>query len=125
MSAAHAQRALAMLQRAKKRGVATSVSISRPGAPGDYNPETGEMEGGTEPVVHTGVGVKVGYEQSDIDGSTIRQGDQRVYADAVNLIRPQSNEQILVGGQPYVAVSVEVIAPGDIDVLYIIQIRGV
>lgn len=124
MSAAYAQRALAMLVRAKARGVATTVSITRAGEPGEYVPETG-ITPGTDPTTFTGVGLKIGYEQSDIDGTRVQQGDQQVYAEAVNLPRPVTGELVTVGAVLYPVVAVEVIAPGDVDVLYIIQIRGV
>jgi hypothetical protein len=123
MSAAHAQRALAMLQRAKERGVATSVSITRAGEPGEYDPETGTSPG-AGPEIFTGVGVRIGYEQKDIDGSRVQQGDQRVYADAVGLPRPKPGELIAVGPDVYTVVAFEAVAPGDVDVLFIIQIRG-
>jgi hypothetical protein len=124
MSAAYAQRALAMLERAKARGVATSVSITRAGEPGEYDPETGPAPG-CDPTTFTGTGLKVGYEQSDIDGTRVQQGDQQVYAEAVNLPRPVLGEPIAVGIGVYAVVAFEAIAPGDVDVLYIIQIRGV
>lgn len=124
MSAAYAQRALAMLQRAKARGLATSVSITRAGEPGEYDPGLGTTPG-ADPTTFTGVGLKIGYEQSDVDGTRVQQGDQQVYAEAVNLPRPVTGELVTVGTALFPVVAVEVIAPGDVDVLYIIQIRGV
>lgn len=124
MSAQDAAKALAMIQRAKAKGRASTVSLTRNGTPGTYNPETGAVEGGSGPVTHSSVGVKIGYSQSDIDGTLIKQGDQQLYVPASGFIRPVTDEQITVGGSTYAVQSVEVIAPGDVDVLYILQIRG-
>jgi hypothetical protein len=125
MSARDAQRALAMIERARAKGRASECKIVRPGAPGEYNPETGQVEGGSDPVTHTAHGVKDGYAQRDIDGTIVRQGDQRVYIPALGFIRPLTTEKLNVDGKDYSIVSVSVIAPGAVDVLYIVQIRGV
>lgn len=125
MSTRDAQRALAMIQRAKAKGRASDVSLTRPGLPGGYNPETGTVEPGTGPTTYASIGVKVGYEQSDIDGTLIKQGDQKLYVPAKGFVRPESDERIMVGAETYAIKAVEVVAPGDMDILYLIQIRGV
>lgn len=128
MSLQDAQKALAMIERARKKGRASEVKITRSvaGSPGIYNPDTGEYEGGTEPStdVYTAPGVKIGYEQSDVDGTLIQRGDQQLYVPALNFVRPVTNEQITVGTTVCAAIGVEVLAPGDTDILYIIQVRG-
>lgn len=124
MSAADAQRALAMIQRAKVKGRASDIALTRPGIPGEYDPESGTVQPGTDPAAYTSIGVKIGYEQSDIDGSLIKQGDQQLYVPAKDFIRPLTGEQLTVGTENYTAQSVEVLAPGDVDVLYVVQIRG-
>lgn len=124
MSIQDAQKALAMIERARARGRASEVKLTRPGTPGTYNPRTGEYEGGSGSVTHTAPGVKIGYEQSDIDGTLIQRGDQQVYVPALGFARPETNEQITVGGAACTAVGVEVLAPGDTDILYILQVRG-
>jgi len=128
MSLQDAQKALAMIERARAKGRASEVKITRAvaGTPSTYNPETGEYEGGTEPsdTTYTASGVKIGYEQKDVDGTLIQRGDQQVYVPALGFIRPVTNEQITVGTTVCAVIGVEVVAPGDTDVLYIIQIRG-
>lgn len=119
-----AQKALAMIERARAMGRAVVVSISRPGTEGEYNIETGLIEGGSDPVTYTAFGVKIGYEQADIDGTMIQRGDQRVYVPASGFTRPDTNEQITVGGKVCIVAGVEVVAPGDIEVLYVVQVRG-
>lgn len=129
MSLQDAQKALAMIERARTKGRASEVKIVRTvaGSPGTYNPDTGEYEGGTEPStdVYTAPGVKIGYEQSDVDGTLIQRGDQQLYVPALGFVRPVTNEQITVGTTACTVIGVEVLAPGDTDILYIIQVRGV
>lgn len=128
MSQLDAQKALAMIERAKAKGRASEVRLTRTvesDDPGDYNPETGEWEGGTTTQTYTAPGVKIGYEQSDIDGTLIRQGDQQLYVPALGFVRPVTNEQITVGESVYTVAGAEVLGPGDTDILYILQIRGV
>lgn len=125
MSARDAQRALAMIERARAKGRASECKVTRPGTPGTYNPATGKVEGGTDPQTYTASGVKDNYDQSDIDGTVIRQGDQRVYIPASGFVRPLTTEKLNVDGTDYNIAGVGVIAPGAVDVLYVVQIRGV
>ncbi len=124
MSQKDAQKALAMIERAKARGRASTVKLSRPGTPGTYNPATGKYEGGSEPITYKAPGVKIGYEQSDVDGAMVQRGDQQLYVPALGFTRPATNEQITVGEEAFTVIGVEILAPGDTDILYIIQIRG-
>ena len=124
MSLKQAQRALAMLERAKSKGLATTVEINRPGTGGTYDPVTGETTGGTEAQTFSGVGAVFNYRAEDIDGTKVIQGDQIVYCDAVNLVRTQPNEPIKIGGRDCTAISLDVVSPGGQDILYIIQVRG-
>lgn len=124
MSTQDAQKALAMIERARKQGRASEVKLTRPGTPGVYNPATGKYEGGSPAQEFTGFGVKIGYEQSNVDGTLVQRGDQQLYVPALGFTRPATNEQITVASKTVMVVSVEVVAPGDTDILYIIQIRG-
>jgi hypothetical protein len=117
-------KALALLNRAKAKGLATTVIINRPGSGGTYDPVTGETTGGTPDQTFTGLGMVAGYQAEDIDGTRVIQGDQIVYAEAVNLVRTEPGEPIIVDGRNCTAISLEVVAPGGEDILYIIQVRG-
>ena len=119
-----AQKALAMIDRAYARGRASVVSLTRPGSGGVCDPITQTCEGGSDPVTYTAIGVKVGYEQSVINGLNIRSGDQRLFVPALGFIRPDVDDHITVGGETYFIISVEVVAPGNEDVLYVIQVRN-
>ncbi len=125
MSLKDAQKALAMIQRAKAKGRAVDVSIYRAGTGGQYDIETGLITGGTPAQTHSGIGVRISYRQADIDGTRIQQGDQLLYVPAQGFVRPAVGEQITAGGTIYNVESVGVLAPGTVDVLYTVQIRGV
>lgn len=144
MSQAHAKRALAAIQRAHSRGLASVVTLERPGKKGEYDPSTGTTKPdgppkGVEDLLEPGyvedgyygytlfyksVGIKAGYSQNDIDGTLIKQGDQQLYVAADGFIRPKTNERIQVGSETYSIASVQVVAPGTTDILYELQIRG-
>lgn len=124
MSQAHAKRTLTAIQHAHNRGLASVVTLERSGKKGEYDPSTGITKPDEPPQVFESVGLKDGYRQSDIDGTLIKQGDQRLHVAAEEFIRPKSNERIKVGEVTYIVQDVGVVAPGDADILYTLQIRG-
>lgn len=125
MSLKDAQKALSMIQRAKAKGRAVDVSIARAGSGGTYDIETGLITGGTPAKTFYGIGVRMDYRQADIDGTRIQQGDQILYVPAQGFTKPVPGEQITAGGTTYNVESVGVLAPGTVDVLYTVQVRGV
>lgn len=124
MSQAHAERALAVIQRAHNRGLASVVTLERPGKKGEYDPSTGTTKPDEQPQIYESVGLKDRYRQNDIDGTLIKRGDQQLYVAAEDFIRPKSNERIKISGVIYTIENVGVVAPGDTDILYSLQIRG-
>lgn len=124
MSQAHAKRILTAIQRAHSRGLASMVTLERPEKKGEYDTSTGTTQPNEPPQTYESVGLKDGYRQSDIDGTLIKQGDQQLYVAAEGFIRPKSNERITVGEVTYSIETVGVVAPGDTDILYTLQIRG-
>ena len=124
MSQAHAKRTLAAIQRAHNRGLASVVTLERSGKKGGYDTSTGKTKPDEPPQTFESVGLKDGYRQSDIDGTLIKQGDQQLYVAAEGFIRPKSNERIKVGEVTYIVQDAGIVAPGDIDILYTLQIRG-
>ncbi|MFA5595938.1 MAG: hypothetical protein WDA26_00045 [Pusillimonas sp.] len=69
MSLKDAQKALAMIQRAKKRGRAAELTFSRSGQ-GEYNPETGEVEGGE--ITFAGTAVVLPASQGTVEAFDVR-----------------------------------------------------
>lgn len=88
-----------------------------------YDPATSSAQPQTMDFVS--VGVALDYRQNEIDGTNVRQGDQKVYMPPEGLPRPKSGDQILLAGRWLNVVSVMVLEPGGPPVLYIVQARGV
>lgn len=124
MTLPEAQDALDMIQEAREEGLASDISIVRPGTEGHYDPATNKWTPGTGPQTFSTVGLKIGYQQRDIDGTRIMQGDQQVYVPALGFVRPVTGEVLNVGDQPYTIINVDVLAPGDTDILYTLQVRS-
>lgn len=89
---------------------------SKPWKPGDKTP-----------VDQTVRGVFLGYERKDIDGTRIKEGDQRVLVPSVDTtgaaIAPTSDHVILRGSESWQVVSVKETKPADQIVYYALQVR--
>lgn len=77
---------------------------------GEYNPETGESEGGAQD--YQGSGLRENYKQRDIDGSVIKQGDVKLLVsplllDGTDTPQPQSQDVIMFDGERYTVQNVE------------------
>lgn len=90
--------------------------------PGVYDPITGTVVN-TE-VTHTANGVKLDYEQRQIDGTNILQGDQRVYLDPLIAEAPQTGDTLTVGTEVFTVVKSRPLAPAGVVVLHDVQIRA-
>lgn len=92
--------------------------------PGGYDPDTGT----TTPDVTTtwdGTGAKFDYEQRDVDGTKVRQGDQRVYMSVVGVANPQTGDTLTIDGIVLNVVASRPLKPASTAVLYDVQVRGV
>lgn len=92
--------------------------------PGGYDPDTGT----TTPDVTTtwdGTGAAFDYEQDDIDGTKIRQGDQRVYMSVAGVVNPQTGDTLTIDGVVLNVVISRALKPASTAVLYDVQVRGV
>ncbi len=93
----------------------------------DYDPRGGAS---SPPTAFDGVGVRLDYEQSDVDGTRILQGDQQVYLGVVSMLPPRPGDTLalldeagnIASQHPVVGVSE--LAPAGVPVLYTLQIRG-
>lgn len=90
---------------------------------GEYNPALGSVER-TE-VDYAAVGVRMDYEQRYIDGTTIQRGDQRLLVPPQGIPKPETGNQIVMGGKPFAIVNVGTIDPDGKPALYELQLRGV
>jgi hypothetical protein len=91
--------------------------------PGEYNPATGSVE--EQPVEYPSVGVRLDYEQRHIDGTVIRQGDQKLLLPPQNVPRPETGNVVMMNGKPFRVVSVGAVDPNGLPALYELQLRGV
>ena len=101
------------------------VTLRRPGT-GEYDPGTGTVD--SEPTDYPGTGAKFDYEQRNIDGTKILQGDQQVYLavqqdNGQAMPRPKAGDLVLVGTEAWRVVTAESIEPASVPVLYIVQVR--
>lgn len=119
----YARPAATALRMLKRYGA--PVTLRRPGT-GEYDPGTGTVD--SEPTDYLGTGAKFGYEQRNIDGTKILQGDQQVYLavqqdNGQAMPRPKAGDLVLVGTEAWRVVTAEAIEPASVPVLYIVQVR--
>lgn len=94
---------------------------------GEYNPDTGGQD-----VVWTetnGSGLRTNYDQQDIDGSYILQGDTRILlsptaADGSDIPDPSTNDVILFDGSEYNIIRVGLWDFAGVSCGYELQCRG-
>ena len=92
--------------------------------PGDYDPATGSTIGEVT-TTYNGVGAKFDYEQRNIDGTQIRQGDQRVYLSAIDIVNPQTGDHLTINTKVFEVIASRPLEPADTPVLFEVQVRGV
>ena len=90
--------------------------------PGAYNPSTGAV-GATSPVDVATRGILISYRDSQINGTTILQGDRKCIIKAD--INPFVGDKLLVGGEALSIISVKRVPLGDDGtvIVYILQVR--
>ncbi|SDF81575.1 MULTISPECIES: hypothetical protein [unclassified Duganella] len=97
----------------------------------DYDPGTGGPVPGTGGEVDLeGTGVKLNYNQDDIDGTLIKQGDQQLLLstlqrDGATMPLPTTADVVLIGAKVYTIANVINLEPTDVSLLYTLQLRGV
>lgn len=112
-SAASAQKML------KKYGQAGAIERKGQGTP------TKPWESGSESVTsHAVTCVVTGYAASLIDGSAIKAGDKQVIIAARGLgIVPETTDIVVLANERYSIVSVEIVSPAGIPIIYKVQAR--
>lgn len=94
---------------------------------GEYNPETGGQ--GVVWTDTSGSGLRTNYDQQDIDGSYILQGDTRILmsptaADGSDIPEPSTNDMILFDGNEYNIIRVGPWDYAGVTCGYELQCRG-
>ena len=105
----------------KKYGAPATLTRSVPGA---YDPATGTTAAPTV-TAYTGTGAKFDYAQRDIDGTLIKQGDQRVYLAVVGIVQPQTGDRLTIAGVAFTVAASRPLQPALTAVLHDVQVRGV
>jgi len=89
---------------------------------GAYDPATG-----TAPTTNNDTTVRAalfGYQDSQIDGTRILQGDRRaVIAPSFVVVPPEPGDLVLVGGETLRVISARQVNPAGNALLYIAQVR--
>ena len=91
--------------------------------PGSYDPDTGAVAAGTT-ATYTGSAAVFDYEQRDIDGTTIKHGDRKMYLQAI-AITPQTGDLVSFGGSVFTVLASRPTNPAGTVVLHELQVRGV
>ena len=94
------------------------TEVKEPSNP--WDPSTGE----TVVTEYTVQAVVTEYAQRLIDGVSVKYGDKLVLVASSGLaVTPAPNDSISVGGQTFSVVSVNVVAPGGVPLVYNLQAR--
>ena len=88
---------------------------------GNYDPSVGGIVGGV-PVVIDGYGYPSGYNNNEVNGTSIQAGDIRLVCEKL-AERPAIDWQCLVDGQDYDVKDVRPIRKSGVDIIYIVQLR--
>jgi len=121
MSAYDYDRAASSVRRMLERfGRDVILRKSRPAA---YDPATSTVAVGTQHF--TATGVLLSYAQSEVDGTLIRQGDQRLLMAVEPLLRPETGDNVVIDLQVFTVIDVRATEPAGVAVLYELQLRGV
>lgn len=86
-----------------------------------YDPDTDTFTEETETSSFKGL-VTV-FKSSDIDGEMILRDDKRILIAAESISKPNNGDKITDGSVTYTVVNTEEVKPGDVAVLYMVQVR--
>jgi hypothetical protein len=99
------------------------VLVSRAGAGGGYDPDSGFVD--EEAVqVWSANGVEFQYNQREVDGSLIQSGDRRVLIAPSLGTTPQSGDVVTLGQTRLEVVESRPLQPAGVVVLHEVQARG-
>lgn len=102
-----------------------AVTLTRPSSSAAiYDPATG-IATPVSPATYTGQGYPYRYESSEIDGTNVRVGDQRLLLATSGMVLPQTGDTVIVGGTTYSVVRGRQERVAGTAVFYEAQIRGV
>jgi len=97
-----------------------AVSFTRT-TEGAYNTATGATAAGSDSVF-TGFGTPIDYDDNEIDGTVIQQGDVRLYTNAVSTA-PLPGDKVTLDSRVYRVMNTRKYTINSENVLYELQIR--
>ncbi len=98
-----------------------SMILSR-NVQGVYNPETGKTV--NSEVTYPTYGVITDYRLKDIDGTLVKRGDKRIILAATEAMpEPNGDDNIIISGVIWSVIISNPVAPANIPILYIVQVR--
>lgn len=96
-----------------------TVTFTRP-ASGAFDPVTGSVTGSA--TTYTGIGAKLDYKASEIDGVQVQMGDARLVCNAMDTA-PLIDDSVALCGVSHRVVNVEALNPSATVVIYQLQVR--
>lgn len=94
---------------------------------GTYDPATGTASNSTAD--HSGYGTLFDYKQSEIDGTLIKEGDQRLLlspykTDGAAMPVPTTTDKIVIGSTVYTIQPSGKVSPAGTNVMFDLHLRG-
>ena len=89
---------------------------------GSYSPSTLANSTGTTSATSGGFGVPIDYDGTEVNEGLVKQGDVRLYVNALSL-EPETNDTVSLDSRVYRIVSVRRYAINSENVLYELQLR--
>ena len=98
------------------------VVVRTPGETGEWNTETEERDGGTQPVDDGTFGIKKKKDLYDKDGTLIQAGMTILVFPAYGLPLINNSHQILIDGDVQEVVNTIVVDPQNVPLVYEVQL---
>lgn len=87
-----------------------------------YDPATATRE--VYQTEYATIGLMLDYQQSDIDGTLIQVGDQKVYMEPSVEVAPKTGDEILINDVVFKVIKSRPVSPAGVVVLHELQVRG-
>lgn len=108
----------------------SAMTLRVPGGDQVFDGATGFVTSQGTPTDYAVSGVRTQYKKSEINGTNVKDGDFQVILAANNrttsaalAVVPDTSMEIIDGGSTYKIVRVEPIQPGNVNVIYKLQVR--
>lgn len=102
-----------------------SLTLRRPGSAGSFDPDTMAFIGATDPTDYQTYALRKDYKSSEVDGTIIQRGDSMLIVPAYGLPDViNTSDQIIIGSATSEVVFVNALSPGNVPILFNIQVRS-